>query len=167
MNKGKLMFIIGAVLIALSILLSTVSVVMVSNALKKIAASENPEEEQPVRDIPLSQITQYDLTESIIVSLNYEEGSNRRLNVVLDIGFGFDSKNKQSSKDIALLTEKEAIIRDRILKLLQTKSANDFMPNNIMAIKKIQEEILILVSGELDSESIVEVYFSNVLRSER
>lgn len=165
MNKSKLILIVGAVLIVISIVLSTVSVIMVSSALKKVGSVEETKKTDEDKDIPLSQIKEHNMEESIILTLDADENSTKKLNVVLDIGFGFDSKNKKTSKAITLLTEKETIIRDRILKLLQTKTAEDFNPNNVKATEQMQEEILKLVSNELETDAIVEVYFSNILRS--
>lgn len=165
MNKSKLILIVGAVLIVISIVLSTVSVIMVSSALKKVGSVEETKKTDEDKDIPLSQIKEHNMEESIILTLDAGENSTKKLNVVLDIGFGFDSKNKKTSKAITLLTEKETIIRDRILKLLQTKTAEDFNPNNVKATEQMQEEILKLVSNELETDAIVEVYFSNILRS--
>lgn len=166
MNKSKLILIVGAVLIVISIVLSTVSVIMVSSALKKISSAEKVSGTEKEKDeIPISQIKTYKMTNNIILSLPPDENTKKRLNVVLEISIGFDSKNKSTSKKMTLLTEKEDIIRDSIIKLLQTKTSKDFDPSNAMGIEKIQEEILTSLNKELETDAIVKVYFSNILRS--
>jgi flagellar basal body-associated protein FliL len=168
MNKSKLILIIGSVLIVISIVLSTVSVIMVSSALKKISSTEqNANTNKEPDEIPITQITTYQMTKNITLTLMPDESTNKRLNVVLEISVGFDSKNKDASKKIAVLTEKEDIIRDSILKLLQTKTPKDFDPSNTESTEKIQQEILTSLSKQLDTDSIVKVYFSNILRSYR
>lgn len=161
MDKNKLIIIIGAILISLSIVLSGVSVLMMSSALKKLdGETEELEGEEETVSIPISQQVPFELENSIISTYS-SKTTDKVMNVSLKIGFGLDSENKAHTDVLTLLDVNKGMIRDRIAKLLANKSYEYMEQDGVEEI--LQKEILELVVIELDTDAIVEVYFPDGL----
>ncbi|PKM49850.1 MAG: hypothetical protein CVV02_13995 [Firmicutes bacterium HGW-Firmicutes-7] len=167
MDKGKLIFIIGAVFIVIALVLSTVSVIMMSSVLKKVngTGQEVVAAEDEPKILPLSKTTNFELKAPVIAILKSEAASNKSMNKSIEIGFRLDIKNKKTESIIELMGINEGIIRDRISKLIETKSVEDFEGEGFT--ETLQKEILNLISAEFETDTIVEVYFKNNLGSSK
>ncbi len=165
MDKSKLIMIVGAVFIVIALALSTVSVVMMSSLLKQVKGDkEAVEEEGEVKTVPLSQSIYYDLENPIVAVIKSKE-SGVTMNKSIEIGFRLDSKNKKAEDIMVLLESSQSLIRDRIGKLIEKKTVEDFEKPNFTVT--LQSEILNMVSKEMDTDAIVEVYFKNNLGTSR
>ena len=166
MEKSKLILIIGAVFIAIALVLSTVSVVMMSSVLKKVDGEKTViGEEQEKKTVPLSQTMSFQLKEPVLGVLHSKEGSGKTLSVSIEIGFLLDKKNKKTEKVLEVMEDKEGIIRDRISKIIDKKYLEEFQ--SLGATEVLQSEILETISYELETDTIIEVYFISNLSSLR
>lgn len=166
MDKSKIILIVGAVFIVIALALSTVSVIMLSSVLKQVKgeADAATEEEGEMPVIPLSETSSYELS-SPVVAVVKSDTEAKTMNKSIEIGFLLNNENKKTPEVLELMANKEGVIRDRISKLIETKSVEDFESNNFT--EKLQKEILDLISAELDTDTIVEVYFINNLGTTR
>lgn len=166
MDKSKIILIVGAVFIVIALALSTVSVIMMSSVLKQVSGdAEATQEEGEPQEIPLSMTSNYELSSPVVAVVRSETNSSKTMNKSIEIGFLLNNENKKTPEILELMTTKEGVIRDRISKLIETKSVEDFESNNFT--EKLQKEILDLISKELDTDTIVEVYFINNLGTTR
>lgn len=165
MDKNKLILIAGTVLIVIALILSAVSVIMTSSVLKKISTSgieETLEAEEEVKKVPISETVPFELTSAMIGTLPSTDEPGKVANVSIEIGFRIEDKKKTEDL-LELMTANEGIIRDRISKLIATKTLEEYDAPGFT--DQFQKEILDLVSTELETELIVEVYFKNNLKS--
>lgn len=167
MDKSKIILIVGAVFIVIALALSTVSVIMMSSVLKQVRGDNEAatEEEGEEPHIPLSATTNYELSSPVVAVVKSESNPSKTMNKSIEIGFLLNNENKKTPDILELMTTKEGVIRDRISKLIETKSVEDFESNHFT--EKLQKEILDLISAELDTDTIVEVYFMNNLGTTR
>lgn len=166
MEKSKLILIIGAVFIAIALVLSTVSVIMMSNVLKKVDNKTAVSgEEQERKTVPLSQTMSFQLEEPVLGVLHSKEGSGKTLSVSIEIGFLLDKSNKKTEGILEVMADKEGIIRDRISKILEKKYLEEFQSQG--STEALQNEILEAISYELETDTILEVYFISNLSSLR
>lgn len=165
MDKSKIVIIVGTIFIIIALALSAASVVMMSSVLKKVngngVATENIENK---REVPLSKTTNFNLSDPVIGVVK-SKNTNKTLSLSIEIGFNLDSRNKKTKEILELMEEKEGIIRDRISKLIETKDIEYFESDQ--STESLQEEILQLISMEFDTDTIIEVYFNNNLKSMR
>lgn len=170
--NNKILMIIGLVLIVVSIALSAISLVTLNNTLGKIQNAENVS--TSVTDdrmmVPISEQMKHEMGDAIIAVITNEvdgkiEGT---LNISVTIGFSIYTVNDKDEKDEAamaevdtMLTENEGYLRDRISKLIAAKDYEYLTQTGIEEL--LQEEILEMVSYELDTDAITQVYFPNGL----
>lgn len=168
MDKSKLAMIVGAALLVVLIGLSAANLIMMSSVMKDVKASEEQKDkgDNDSGFIPLSQTTSFTMTEPVVAVLKYDKEPDASLSVSITLGFRLDKKNEKSTSDLALLTENEGIISDRITKMLKAKSAEEFESEGFD--ERFQKEILQVVSDELlGTDSLVEVYFEKSISSKR
>lgn len=168
MDKNKLILIIGTVLIVIAVALSAVSVIMTSSVLKKVnavtAGTEAVVEGDKV-EVPISETENFELADPMIGTLPSTENPKTIANVSIEVGFRIEKDKKKTAPLIELMTANEGVIRDRISDLLETKTLEDYEKEGFK--EQFQQEILELISKELDTELIVDVYFRNNLKSVR
>lgn len=166
MDKGKIIFIVGAIFIVIALALSSVSVIMMSSVLKKVNGSteEVAATEEEEKSLPLSKTTNFELTNPVIAILK-SDISDKAMNKSIEIGFRLDNDNKKTEDILVLMGANEGIIRDRINKLMETKSVEDFEAKGFT--ESLQKEILELIRTEFDTDAIVEVYFGDNLGSSK
>ncbi|MBC7958427.1 MAG: flagellar basal body-associated FliL family protein [Vallitaleaceae bacterium] len=165
MEKSKLLVIVGVVLITIALVLSAVSVIMMSSVLKKIGATTSETEavaEGEAEVVPISETVPFDFTEPMIATLPSHENSNKVVNLSIEIGFRLkEGKKTEAMKEH--LTENQNVLRDRISKILDTKTMEDYQAHEFK--ETFQKEILEMAKTELETDLIVEVYFGNTLES--
>lgn len=163
-NKSNLILIIVAVLVVIALGLSAVSVVLTSSVLNKIdkVSSDNTSDDD-VKSIPITQTIDFEFSDSLIATLLPKTDSNKVANLSIDIGFKLDKENKKTNDIITLLGDNEGYLRDKISKILATKSSEDLQQPGFR--ENLQQEILTLVRNELDTDTIIQVYFKNFLTS--
>ncbi|PKM95718.1 MAG: hypothetical protein CVU84_02635 [Firmicutes bacterium HGW-Firmicutes-1] len=166
MDKGKIIFIVGAIFIVIALVLSSVSVIMMSSVVKKLNGGTEEEvvAEEGEKVIPLSETTNFELKSPVIAILK-SEISDKSMNKSIEIGFRLDNENKKTEGVLELMGANEGIIRDRISKLIETKSVEDFEKPGFT--QNLQKEILDLISTAFETDTIVEVYFKNNLGSSK
>lgn len=162
-NKGNLILIVVAVLVVIALGLSAVSVVLTSSVLKKIdATASGNSDSKDAQAIPIDQTVDFEFSDSLIATI-LSTGSNKVANLSIDIGFKLDKENKKTNDIITLLGNNEGYLRDKISKILATKSMEDLQQPGFR--EELQQEILTLVKQELDTDAIIQVYFKNFLTS--
>ncbi len=161
MDKNKLILIIGAVLIVLALALSATSVIMTSNVLKKVSAvglgtgEGTTDETTEVEKVPLAETLPFQLADSIIATLNSTEDPDKHMSVSMKIGFRIKDVKKTADL-ITLMTDNQGVITDRISKMLKKKTFEEYLTDGF--IEQFQNDILVAISEEFDTELIVEVY---------
>lgn len=166
-KKNKIILMAGAILIVISIALSTVSVVIMSSALKKINAPATDTIASIEGDVtlPISKTVSWQLTDPMIASIvSADPNSKNAANVSIKVIFKFEKENKEATAVLKLMQENEGLVRDRISKLLETKTYEDVREDGFTKI--LQQEILDLMNLEFDTDTILEVY-GDILRSYR
>lgn len=165
MDKNKMILIIGTVLIVMALALSAVSLIKISTVLKKVSAvgtEGTAVTAEEAEKVPISETVNFDLTEPMIGTLPSTLDPARYANVSIEIGFRL-KEGKKTEALRTLMTANEKVLRDRISKVLATKTLEEYQEPGF--VDAFQLEILELVSKELDTELIVDVYFSNNLKS--
>jgi flagellar basal body-associated protein FliL len=165
--NNKMVMIVGVVLIVVSITLSAVSVIMVNKVLGQINNDESMSaaiEDERVM-VPIAKQTVYEMADSIIAIFTNEVDGELKgtLNVSVKIGFGIYAEDDEEGvlAVATLIQEKEGYLRDRISKLLSAKTYEYMSQEGIEEL--LQEEILLMVSYELETEYILQVYFPDGL----
>ena len=164
--NSKLLTIISLALTGISIIVAILSLIMVMNISKSISAPA-AQEETAGEDghIPLSETSNFLLEDAIVAVLPSETDPNTTMSVSITVGFRLDNNKEESVDVLALMETNSDIIKDRITKLIKTKSA-EFMEEQGSDIK-LQTEILELMKLELETDTIVEVYFKDSLQSKK
>lgn len=166
MDKSKLILIVGAVLVVVSLGVSIFSVLTMSSAIKKIGtASEATATVETAGEVPISDISEFNLEENMIFQFPSTEDPTKTFTVVLEVGLGVNNKSKEFTVLEEELATKQNILRDRLFKFMGTKSKEDFSTSE--GVANLQTEALELVRGLFETEDIVEVYFKNIITQEK
>lgn len=166
MDKSKLILIIGAVLVVVSLGVSIFSVLTMSSAIKKIGTTtEAAVTHEGEAEVPISDISEFNLEENMIFQFPSTEDPTKTFTVVLEVGLGVNNKSKEFVVLEEELLTKQNILRDRLFKFMGAKSKEDFTTPE--GVAKLQTEALELVRVLFESEDIVEVYFKNIITQEK
>lgn len=163
----KLLPIINMVLSVIALIVCVITLLNV-NGLKTEVASMGmmSRGDMPVSvDIPLSQQTLYSMEKQFIFSYPPKEGEKKMTNVVVNIGFALNNEERDAEMVLKQFTEKQGLVRDRIQTMVKEKTENPF--TSIERQQELKVEILSLVRKLFETNSIIDVIFSDVVSSQR
>lgn len=159
-GNSNLIIIIGVALIVISLALSAVSLMTIMSINSKLEATAEAEEEAlDPGVISVLEIDTFSFTEDFIFIFENEDGSSN--NVVVNISVGIHNVADDAETVAATLAGKETILRDGVEGLVMRKTYQDFKsPEGISALKA---EILSYLKAQLGTETLIEIYFNNLL----
>jgi len=133
---------------------------MMDDTVKTEESTEDPEA------IPLSQLEEFNLEEGFILGYIDQDNPNIKYNVVLKLGFALN-KDEKGDTEVAkkILTDQGEIIRDRLQNVLKQKDVTYFKDTDKET--ELKDEILQLMQTLIGNKSIVEVYFRDVIISQK
>ncbi len=161
-SNGNLILIIGVALIVISLALSAVSLITIMGISKQLTAPEEDEMVMDSGEISLLEINTFKFSESFIFIFESETMTN---NVVVDISIGVHNTAEDAEAVSGLLTGSESIIRDGVERLVKQKSFSDF--ETAESMDAVKAEILTYLQERLVTESIIDVYFNNLLTTSK
>lgn len=163
----KLLPIVNIVLTVVAVVVCVITLLTVNGIKGELAnmSSVNPQSEEVSTEIPLSQQTLYNMEKQFIFSYPPKEGEKKTTNIVVNIGFVLNNEEKDVEDVLTQFTEKQGLIRDRIQTMVKEKEENPFLEIETQATLK--QEILALVRKLFETNSIIDVVFSDVLSSQR
>lgn len=158
MDKTKLIIIIAAVAVVISLGVSVFSVVTLTSALKNISNPNAVGEEGVLDIVPLDERVEFKIVDPLIAQYTKidSDGNKRILNISMKVGVSFNTNEKDYDDILALMGKKEDIIRDRISSLLSEKNYDFMLSDESNAI--IKREILEILKVSFNTDSIIEVY---------
>lgn len=163
----KLLPIVNIVLSLVAVVVCVITLLTVNGVKSEIAhlseGSKSPSEVSA--EIPLSQQTLYNMEKQFIFSYPPKEGEKKSTNVVANIGFVLNNEEKDTEDVLVQFAEKQGLVRDRIQTLVKEKSTNPF--EDIESQQQLKQEILELTRKLFETNSIIDVVFSDVLSSQR
>ncbi|QUH31449.1 flagellar basal body-associated FliL family protein [Vallitalea guaymasensis] len=155
-DNGKLVLMIGVILIVCSVILLGISVFI----LKPSGNSDKAEQVKDPDKIPLSQIESYE-TENMVVILPSIDNPDKRMSFTFYVGFALDKKSKDLKDTKTLLEESKGIIKSRISTLLSSKYSEDMLKQDSQQM--LSDEIFAMMEEILDTDALVEVYIRDFL----
>lgn len=163
---GKILPIVNVALAAIAMIVSIVVLLQVMGLKSMIETP--PEDEMEVTDpsmIPLSQLEEYNMTDSIILSPERLENPDAKINVVLTLGFLIDTLNEEAENTKLTLDSKSQIIGSRLQDVLDKKDISYFEEDD--KTDELKAELLLLIQGLVGNDAITEVYFIKPIISEK
>lgn len=163
----KLLPIINIVLSVVAVIVCVITLLTVNGLKGELAnmSSGKSESGEVSTEIPLSQQTLYNMEKQFIFSYPPKEGEKKTTNIVVNIGFVLNNEEKDVQDVLTQFAEKQGLIRDRIQTMVKEKGENPFLEIESQAVLK--QEILALVRKLFETNSIIDVVFSDVLSSQR
>lgn len=163
----KLLPIVNIVLSVIAVVICVITLLTVNGLKGEIAnlSGGTEKSEEISTEIPLSQQTLYDMEKQFIFTYPPKEGEKKSTNIVVKIGFVLNNEEKDLEDVLKQFTEKQGLIRDRIQTMVKEKTENPFEKVETQAVLK--QEILELVRKLFDTNSIIDVVFSDILSSQR
>ncbi len=164
----KLLPIINLVLTVVAIVVCVITLLSVNGIkgeLANMASAVDMSNAAISPNIPLSQQSLYNMEKQFIFTYPPLEGEKKTTNVVVNIGFVLNNEEKDAADVMAQFTEKQSLIRDRIQTMIKEKTENPFA--DVESQRLLKEEILTLVRKLFETNSIIDVVFSDVLSSQR
>lgn len=165
---GKILPIVNVALAAIAMIVSIIVLLQVMGIKSSL---ENPidanvdAETGETAVIPLSQLEEFNMTESFLLSPERLEKPDAKINVVLGIGFAIDKENEGVEATRTALTDSSTIIASRIQMILENKDISYF--EDEIKKEELRQEILALVQGLIGNDAITEVYFIKPIISEK
>jgi len=166
-DKSKMVMMIGVVLIIVSLIFSMISLITIMGISKALRGEEEAAEleENGPPQISVNDIQPFTFTEKFIFIYKDTGDSGKTHNVVVEIGAGILATEKDAAKVLESMTTRETILRDGIETLMKSKSYEDFV--SAESTDAIKKEILLYLQSRLESETIVDIYFNNLLTSSK
>jgi flagellar basal body-associated protein FliL len=166
----KILPIVNVALAAIAMIVSIIVLLQVTgiksslrDPVEEEAAAAAAAEEEAI--IPLSQLEEFNMTDSFILSFDSIENVGKKVNVVLKIGFAIDTENKGAEAARLVLAGQGQIIRDRIQKVLISKDVSSYQDQ--VKQDELYAEILVLVQTLIGNDAVTEVYFITPIISEK
>ncbi len=178
-NSGNMMMIIVVALVVVSMAISAVSLITVMNINKSIAnLGETATEDGEAMDssqLSVMDIETFDFSENFIFIFDDAEDPDLTHNIVVEISVGVynpvePTKEQKEIPEMAAsalttLATKETIIRSGLESMMKSKSFEDFQ--TVESIDMVKADILKYLQERLVNETIIDVYFNNMLTSSR
>lgn len=164
----KLLPIINAVLSLVAIIICVITLLTVNGLKAQIAdmgQATSGQEGQISADIPLQQQTLYSMEKQFIFSYPPQEGEKKTTNVVVNIGFALNNEEKDAADVLKQFEEKQGLVRDRIQTMVKEKRENPFV--SVESQQALKGELLALSRKLFETNSIIDVVFSDVVSSQR
>lgn len=153
-NKTGIIAII-AILVVMLIGLTGGFIYMITLINKTTATQVEKKDE--VIEYKLEDIQVFALTDSIKANLLPTSADSKEHMAMITISLGLNSKEKDYKNLSTMVTEKEVIIRDSIIKILRNKTYEDL--NKADAQSSLRAEILSCLQELFGTNTIVDVYF--------
>lgn len=160
---GKILPIINVALAAIAMIVSVIVLLQVMGL--KTAILEPEEEEVNPKDIPISQLEEFNMEDSFILSFDSIENPGKQMNIVLKLGFALNKEDENIAEAKNTLTSQGKIIRDKISNLMSSKNASYFTDPVKQA--ELKAELLALVKNLIGNDAIIEVYFADKIIAEK
>ena len=160
---GKILPIINVALAAIAMIVSIIVLLQVMGL--KTAILEPEEDELNPKDIPISQLEEFNMEDSFILSFDSIENPDKKLNIVLKLGFALNKEDENIAEAKTILTSQGKIIRDKISNLMNSKNASYF--TDTVKQDELKAELLALVKTLVGNDAIVEVYFADKIIAEK
>lgn len=152
-NGFKLFVIISIIVLAIGVAGSSYLTFTLIQSQKE---AELPTEDGDTKELSLSEISKFDLGDTILVDINSESGYKHFMKAGLSIGVNNTSK-KGFSEFTTLFEDNISAIRDAVIKTLRNQVYEDMI--GIDAQESLGEEIKITLNYLMDTDLIVAVYF--------
>lgn len=164
-GNTNLIMIIGVVLIVISLALSVVSLLTIMGINQKIENPEGVDEaEVDTSIIPLSEITTFEFEDQFILS--YDDLDTDGTNTVLfDLSVGMHNTEKDFADIQTTISSSENILRSDVGAKLKRNKYEDF--KSAEGMDMLREELKLYFQERLESETVIDVYFSDMLYSEK
>ncbi|MBN2220610.1 MAG: flagellar basal body-associated FliL family protein [Vallitaleaceae bacterium] len=160
---GKILPIINVALAAIAMIVSIIVLLQVMGL--KTAILEPEEDELNPKDIPISQLEEFNMEDSFILSFDSIENPDKKINIVLKLGFALNKEDENIADAKTTLTSQGKIIRDKISNLMNSKNASYF--TDTVKQDELKAELLALVKTLVGNDAIVEVYFADKIIAEK
>ncbi|AVM70159.1 hypothetical protein C3V36_13415 [Lachnospiraceae bacterium oral taxon 500] len=163
----KLLPIINLVLTVVAIVVCVITLLSVNGIKGELAnlATASQGDSQVSGDIPLTQQTLYNMEKQFIFTYPPREGEKKTTSVVVNIGFILNNEEKDAADVLAQFAEKQGLVRDRIQTMVKERSDNPFASVELQ--RELKGEILTLVRKLFETNSIIDVVFTDVLSSQK
>lgn len=159
----KILPIVNMILSLAAVVIAVIVLLQVSD-IKKSFIEQKANEAVDASKIPLLQLEEFTMKDNFIIAVPNSDNS-KKANVVLSLGFAIDKENDKATETKEVLTQQGKIIRDKLSNLLSEKNLSYYTDNTKK--EELKEELLVAVQELVGNKAIVEVYFANLIVSER
>jgi flagellar basal body-associated protein FliL len=156
MEKNKNGIVAIIVILIVMLLALTVGFVYMITLINKTSAG-NTQTTKVMAEYKLEDVAVFALKDSIKANLLPTSSDSKDHMAMITISIGLNTKEKDYKTLSPMLTEKEVIIRDAILKILRNKTYEEL--NKADAQSMLRAEILNCLQELFNSNTIVDVYF--------
>lgn len=163
----KILPIVNTVLALVAVIVCVIVLLQVNGLKATITESaEVTAESLDPTAIPLTELEEFNMDDSFILTFESVENEGKTATVVLKIGFAIHTTDEEAATAArTALSSQGKIIRDRIQPVLTSKDASYFTDLDKQIL--IKEEILMLVQELIGNQAVVDVYFINPIVSEK
>ena len=163
----KLLPIINLVLSVVAIVVCVITLLSVNGLKSELAhlSTGMPSDMQLPVSIPLAQQTLYNMEKQFIFTYPPQEGEKKATSVVVNIGFIVNNEERDAAAVLAQFAEKQGLVRDRIQTMIKERADNPFASVELQ--RELKGEILTLVRKLFETNSIIDVVFTDVLSSQK
>ncbi len=163
----KLLPIINLVLTVVAIVVCVITLLSVNGIKGELADIViSSQSDRPISaNIPLAQQTLYNMDKQFIFTYPPQEGEKKATSVVVNIGFIVNNEERDAADVLAQFTEKQGLVRDRIQTMVKERTDNPFASVELQ--RELKGEILTLVRKLFETNSIIDVVFTDVLSSQK
>lgn len=161
----KLLPIINLALSAIAMIVSVVVLLQVMSLPTKIIEAEAEPVEVISEEIPISQLTVFEMSDSEILTIKGLEGDESKYQVLFTLGFSIDSENEDAATATTILTNQGTIVRDKLKTILVGRDITYY--NDPEKHMELKAELLTKVHELLQNTAVVDVYLVGMMISEK
>ena len=163
----KLLPIINLALTVVAIVVCVITLASVNGIKSELATvAAVSQSDLPIStNIPLAQQTLYSMEKQFIFTYPPKEGEKKSTSVVVNIGFILNNEEKDTEDVLAQFAAKQGLVRDRIQTMIKERTDNPFASVELQ--RELKTELLTMVRKLFETNSIIDVVFSDVLSSQR
>lgn len=163
----KILPIVNMVLSVAALVICVITMLSVNGLKSEMASMKmGVNGEMPVSaEIPLTQQTLYNMEKQFIFTYPPKEGEKKPTSVVVNIGFALNNEEKDVDSVLKQFAEKQGLVRDRIQTMIKEKQENPFA--TVESQQELKTDLLALIRKLFETNSIIDVVFSDVVSSQR
>lgn len=167
---GKILPIVNVALAAIAMIVSIIVLLQVIGIKTSLENPVDPEAEAEIAEeavIPFSQLEEFNMKDSFILTPERLEKPDAKINVVLKMGFLIDTLDEGAEEARITLAGKSQIIGSRLQDVLNKKDVSYFEFEDDVKTNELKAELLILIQELIGNEAVTEVYFIKPIISEK